>query len=268
MDHKHIRNCTIEIEKRLEWGPCEQWTNQDFELLVEEIFNKTGTNLSLTTLKRIWGKVDYQSNPSVATLNVLAQFLDYAHWRDFKNAYKQENTFEKNSRSTRSVWISKKYFNQKLVILLVVFLALSSVFFLIDRRQVFYQPNEVVFTSKKTAIGLPNTVIFEYDVSKVIADSFHIQQSWDQRRRVSISPVDTKHTSFYYYPGYFHAKLIANNEIIKEHEVFVESDGWIGMADRFPEPIYINDLLTVSEGLLLFSGRVKSVKSHDLFEKQ
>jgi hypothetical protein len=119
---------------------------------------------------------------------------------------------------------------------------------LIDRRQVFYQADEVVFKSMKATTGLPNTVIFEYDVSKVIADSFHIQQSWDQRRRVRISPLDKQHTSFYYYPGYFHAKLIANDEIIKEREVFVESDGWIGMAERFPEPIYLNDFLTFSEG--------------------
>ena len=250
MDTEHIRNCKAEIEKRLGWGSSVKWTNQDFELLVEDIFIKTGTNLSLTTLKRIWGKVDYQSNPSVATLNVLAQYLGYDHWRDFQNNYKTEDKKERKYHSNIFSKSNKRYFNQKIMAILVVLIALLSLYFLIDRRQVFYEPEEVVFQSKKVSIGLPNTVIFEYDISNVIADSFHIQQSWDQRRRVRISPNDTKHTSFYYFPGFFHAKLIANSEVIKEHEVFVESDGWAGMIERFPEPIYINDLLTVADGYL------------------
>jgi hypothetical protein len=115
--------------------------------------------------------------------------------------------------------------------------------FLIDRRQVFFNADEVSFSSRIVSSGLPNSVIFDYDVSKVIADSFHIQQSWDSRRRVRVSPDDRQHTSFYYYPGYFHAKLIANDQVIKEHDVFVESNGWIGMIERFPEPVYITDYI-------------------------
>jgi hypothetical protein len=128
--------------------------------------------------------------------------------------------------------------------------SISSLFFFIDQRIVFYNAEELFFESKKVTSGVPNTVIFVYDISKVIADSFHIQQSWDYRRRVKISAQSTNHTSFYYYPGYFHAKLIANSEVIKEHEVFVESDGWIGLIERFPDPIYVNDLLTVADGYL------------------
>lgn len=250
MEDQHIRICKKEIEKRLDWGPCDQWTNQDFELLVEEIFIKTNTNLSLTTLKRIWGKVDYQSNPSGATLNVLAQYLGFAHWRDFQKNHSTTDKAERNISIKRPIRPLNRFFNRKTVVALVVIISLSSVFFFIDQRQVFYKAEEVVFKSKMVSSGLPNTVIFEYDISKVIADSFHIQQSWDRRRRVKISPQDTKHTAFYYYPGYFHAKLIANSEIIKEHEVLVESNGWIGMIERFPEPIYINDLLTTGAGYL------------------
>lgn len=250
MEDQHILVCKKEIEKRLDWGPGDQWTNQDFELLVVEIFVKTKINVSLTTLKRIWGKVDYQSKPSVATLNVLAQYLGYAHWRDFQVHHKAVPRDERKKQFLPSTKPGRKYFNRKIVVVLVVIMALSSLYFFIDQRQVFYKVDEVVFKSERVSTGLPNTVVFEYEVSKVIADSFHIQQSWDYRRRVKISPHNMTHTSFYYYPGYFHAKLIANSEVIKEHEVFVESDGWICMIERFPEPIYINDLLTTSNGYL------------------
>ncbi|MCG8310591.1 MAG: hypothetical protein MI975_24590 [Cytophagales bacterium] len=263
MDHSDIKNCLAEIEQKLDWGSPESWKNQDFELLSEEIFTKTGTNLSVTTLKRIWGKVDYQSRPSASTLNVLARFLDYKHWRDFQNSY--ERTSEKTN-----LWSIKGLFHQKMLVVIVVLIAFLSLFFLIDRRQVFFKSDEVVFNSRKVSDGLPNTVIFDYDVSKVIADSFFIQQSWDRRRRVRISPKETQHTSFYYYPGYFHAKLAANDQVIKEHEVLVESNGWTGMIERFPEPIYIENMMTTSGGILTadfsnYSNKEKHFQDKDFW---
>jgi len=151
---------------------------------------------------------------------------------------------------------------RKTAFVLVVIIALSSLFFFIDRREVFFRPEEVSFSSKIVAKGLPNTVIFNYDVSEVIADSFFIQQSWDGRRRVRISPNETEHTSFYYEPGYFHAKLIANDQVIKEHEVFVESDGWAAMIERFPEPIYINEYLVRQENLAVDLANFEQQQQH------
>ena len=150
MDHFDIKNCLAKIEQKLDWGSPESWKNQDFELLSEEIFTKTGTNLSVTTLKRIWGKVDYQSRPSASTLNVLARFLDYKHWRDFQNSY--ERTSEKTN-----LWSIKGLFHQKMLVVIVVLIAFLSLFFLIDRRQVFFKSDEVVFNSRKVSDGLPNT---------------------------------------------------------------------------------------------------------------
>ena len=250
MSGTQIRNCLNEIESRLSWGSSDRWSNQDFELLSDEIYNKTTVKLSITTLKRIWGKVEYHSSPSTSTLNVLAQYLDYRHWRDYQNKTKLADSEEEKVLHSNKL-LSKFQFGQKAIVALIVVLALSSLFFLIDRRQVYYKPEEVVFKSRKVASGLPNTVVFDYDVSKVVADSFYIQQSWDVRRRVRISPLDSQHTSFYYYPGYFHAKLIANDQIIKQHEVYVKSDGWVGMIERFPEPIYINELLVQEDGALV-----------------
>ena len=263
MAKDHIQICKNEIEKSLKWGPANDWTNHDFEQLVEEIFAKTGANVSITTLKRVWGKVDYQSKPSISTLNVLAQYLGYAHWRDFQINFNTSSTPEKPARSYKISSSLRRIFNRKVIVIFIVLLATSSLYFLIDRRQVFYKSEDVIFKSEIVTAGLPNTVVFEYDVSKVIADSFHIQQSWDRRRRVRISPLDFTHTSFYYYPGYFHAKLFANSEIIKEHEVFVESNGWMGIVERFPEPMFINNLLTNTEGHLdIDVSRLLSEQDH------
>ena len=41
--------------------------------------------LSHVTLKRVWGKVKYESLPSTHTLDTLVQYLGYESWRDFRS---------------------------------------------------------------------------------------------------------------------------------------------------------------------------------------
>src|SRR5476651_112279 len=67
------------------WGDSDDWTNQDFVILSEKIQERTGVALSHVTLKRVWGKVKYDSLPNTHTLNTLVQFLGYENWRDFKS---------------------------------------------------------------------------------------------------------------------------------------------------------------------------------------
>lgn len=48
-----------------------------------------------------------------------------------------------------------------------------------------------------------------------------------------------EYTSTYYYPGYYRAKLILDDSIVKEHDVFIETDGWIGIIEKNPVPYYL-----------------------------
>src|SRR5579863_4219167 len=82
--------CRGLIEKSLNWGDSGIWGNDDFERLSEKIFEKTRVQLSISTLKRIWGKVRYENFPTTATLNALAGFLGYESWREFRQ--KNDNT--------------------------------------------------------------------------------------------------------------------------------------------------------------------------------
>ncbi|HEY1056610.1 MAG TPA: hypothetical protein VGE24_15795, partial [Emticicia sp.] len=89
-----MAHCKKLIEEKLGWGNSEKWTNQDFEDLSQRIFEATAITLSPTTLKRIWGKVKYDSAPTVTTLNTLAQFIGFEHWRAFR-----QNHFPKNGHT-------------------------------------------------------------------------------------------------------------------------------------------------------------------------
>jgi hypothetical protein len=78
-----IRQVKKLFEEKTGWGDSGQWSNQDFLQLSEMIRDQTGVTISHVTLKRIWGKVRYESLPNTHTLNTLVQFVGYDSWRDF-----------------------------------------------------------------------------------------------------------------------------------------------------------------------------------------
>ncbi|HVS96461.1 MAG TPA: hypothetical protein VHE54_08235 [Puia sp.] len=78
-----IRQVKRLFEEKTGWGDSEQWNNQDFLQLSEMIRDQTGVTISHVTLKRIWGKVRYESLPNTHTLNTLVQFVGYDSWREF-----------------------------------------------------------------------------------------------------------------------------------------------------------------------------------------
>ncbi len=79
-----LQACCALIERKLGWGPSDDWQNQDFETLGTRIFEETQVVLSVSTLKRVWGKVKYDSLPSLTTLNTLAVFAGFESWREFR----------------------------------------------------------------------------------------------------------------------------------------------------------------------------------------
>lgn len=66
----------------------------DFQLLIQQIWNKQHTVLSLSTIKRIWGYVESNGAPRLSTLNTLAQFLDYTDWHTYLVTLEQQGGIE------------------------------------------------------------------------------------------------------------------------------------------------------------------------------
>ena len=61
----------------------------DFQWLIQQIWNKQHTILSLSTIKRLWGYVPSNGVPRLSTLNTLSQFLGYANWNAYLAALEQ-----------------------------------------------------------------------------------------------------------------------------------------------------------------------------------
>lgn len=60
-------------------------TPTNFDELSLHIKKSTGRSVSVSTLKRIWGYVDYPHSPSREILSILSAYAGYRDWNDFIN---------------------------------------------------------------------------------------------------------------------------------------------------------------------------------------
>ena len=258
----YINSWRTLAEGELGWGDSAEWSDQDFERLSARIFEKTGTMLSITTLKRLWGRVKYDSSPNAATLNVMAKFIGFDDWRGFKKHINEEQpsvtVIAPDVKSRKKTYLPLIL----TAILIVVILGVTI------SRSIKPKPTEkirtnaaVKFESEKVADGLPNSVVFNYDASGLGVDSVTLQQSWDPSRNEKISAHGNEHTSIYYYPGYFTAKLIVNGRVKKESPVFIKTKGWAGIIDKYPTPTYLSAADMHLAGALGITGKTLAQKT-------
>ena len=66
----------------------------DFQLLIQQIWEKNHAVLSLSTIKRLWGYVESNGAPRLSTLNTLAKFLAFTDWNAYLVALEQRGGTE------------------------------------------------------------------------------------------------------------------------------------------------------------------------------
>ncbi len=256
-DEQFIEKAKTRIESRMGWGHSEQWTNQDFLALSEKIREETGVTLSHVTLKRIWGKVKYDSLPNPHTLDTLARFAGYENWRDLRS--KNGNGAAMIAEPAKPIPASRRGL---LLTLIALSLVVALILIIASRPKKTQRmapadlnPADYSFSSKKAvSIGIPNSVIFDYDATHAPGDSVIIQQSWDKNLRSKVSKYQHQHTSIYYYPDFYYAKLIVNGQIIKQHELFIRTEGWLPLVVQSPVPVYFKKEDAISGGIMGLSS--------------
>ena len=250
-EKEYIEECKRLIEEKFHFiqGPAPDKNRngslrqRDLEYLADSIEEHSGIKLSLSTLKRLWKK-DYDQTPHPSTLDALISILGYKSWQDFKLSHdpSHEIAVAPQIRKTRRI-VSRWA-------ILPVLLASAAIMWLIAFRSgkgdkikpIIRGPIE--FTGNKTVSqGVPNTVIFNYDLSHVEADSFFFQQSWNNMEKVRIDPKGHSYSNIYYYPGFHKAKLIANDSILKRFRVHITTDGWLPVisyrSNGDNRPVYV-----------------------------
>jgi hypothetical protein len=241
--------CLLEIERSVGWGPASDWSNEDFENLSDKVFEKTGTRLSLSTMRRIWGRIRYDGFPNSATLNALAAFAGYTDWRSFCTQHATKENITENHDDVPAApeiyeAIPKKSPARGIKRWAAISLLTGAIVLLAYQYnrnpKINYNAN-YVFSARKVTDDLPNSVVFTYDARAAAGAKVMIQQSWDTSRREYVDAKGTKHTSIYYYPGYFRAKLMINDKVVRQTPVYIQTKGWKAIAQREPLPVYFNN---------------------------
>lgn len=84
LDKKCLQVLAQLIEQRLGWGAIQDWTQKDFQALSDQISSQVNDYVSVTTLKRAFGRVNYEGLPQQGTLNALAKYIGYTNWSSFR----------------------------------------------------------------------------------------------------------------------------------------------------------------------------------------
>ncbi|GAB2792323.1 hypothetical protein GCM10027275_41540 [Rhabdobacter roseus] len=252
-----LARCRQQIETKLGWGDSQGWSTQDFDRLSEEIAAHTGVALSVTTLKRVWGRVRYSSAPTQTTLNALAVFAGYESWRAWQQVPPEPPMgVEVPSAPVGRPTVSPTRRRRPWLLAVGVGAALVMVvlFFQNHTASRVLSPDDFAFSSEPVTQGIPNSVLFRYDATASPTDSVFIQQSWDPTRRQQVPKNGHEHTSVYYLPGYFRAKLVVGGQIVREHDLFIPSDGWVVVAEQEPVPVYFKSSEVIRDGALSVSA--------------
>lgn len=253
--------CKQKIETIINIGNSANWTQQDYEHLSELIYEKTNVQLSISTLKRLWV---YRTDaiPNISTLDTLSRFLNYRDWYDFKNKNiigSKNNILPVHWKATRSFKLNRKVSVYTALALIVIVTGII----LTANRFSPINPNDVVFELKKNiSSGLPNTVVFHYNISKTGFNKAFIQQDWDVRKRVKVLAANNYYSCIYYYPGYYDAKIVVDNKIIKTTPLLINTDGWLSLVGtkKYQEtPMYIDKKILENQNLHISPKQIKTL---------
>lgn len=220
------------IQKKFMLGNEEGKLKQrELEYIGNLIEEKSKVKLSISTLKRLW-KNDLTQLPHPSTLDALVSILDFKDWQEFKaHQASHLKTPDVLSRQT----IRNKRIRPLPVVVSLIVTILIAAFFILQgfnkKEKGVVVSGNVLFSADKTITsGVPNTVMFHYDLSGVEADSFFIQQSWNPRDKVRIDPKKNYYSAIYYTPGFHFARVMANDSILKFENVHIKTEGWLPLV--------------------------------------
>ena len=250
-EHHYIDLCMQQVTMLFFPTKAKQELKQrDLQYIIQQIEDKSGTRISLSTIKRLFQN-NFQNSPHPATLNALASVLDFADWQAFKRAQTISNgvDYDRKDLPKSSWWRSAVLALVGVAVILLVIWSFAFGSAQDADTAALYINDEIEFSVKQTVdLGVPNSVIFSYDLKDSRADSFFIQRSWNPANKTAIDPNGHHFADVYYSPGFHWAKLMANEHQIAAQRVHVKTDGWFASVkynrqDRKPIFLDQNDLI-------------------------
>ncbi len=211
-----IRCC----ENRFGHSEAALWTHRDFSMLNLEILKDTGTNISVNTLKRIFGKLSVDENyiPQQATMEALQKFGGYTH-----TAISQSVQEESVPNTVSPKIKPRKLFPWFMATIVIVIIGLGA-------WNLFNQPATLTgqIVLKKTEGILPSTAIFELKLPDT-TDSLFVDFG-DKSPLININKEQKLITHNYIFSGVFKVSLLVRQTVLAQTRISISSDKWIGLS--------------------------------------
>ena len=162
----------------------------------------------------------HEGSPSISTKNALAVLVGYQNWKDFVMQHSRQN-------------VSSRFKGKKLLLslfILTLFLLIGMLLFtrLFDIQKYTSKTidtSNVNFSVREKSGEVPFSVIFDYDVSEIDADSVWIRHGWNPK---DVLDKDKKvRTILHFIPNYYCPELIADGQKIAEACYHATTPGWI-----------------------------------------
>lgn len=221
------------MEQLLNKGPSKEWQTKDFEEISQFIFKKSSFTISVSTLKRLWGRMKYQYIPSEDTLDILAITLNYSSWNSYVS-YNQDQineflhtTKEKDLITYRNYYRKKKvrstlmpntYIRWSFLSLII----LAPILYLIFIHTSQQQPAKIIRSIEDSAGIVPFT-------TKIYYDNNH----YNKRTYIKISghPYELKKSKDFHHtrvlhPGFKIYNVYAGEEKVEQFSLLGLTRGW------------------------------------------
>lgn len=256
-EETYVKVIIREFNKKLSsWGNSDTWTNNQFKVLEDLIYDKSHIRIHANTLKRFFQ--EHTPNPQLSTRNALCIFLGYAGYNDFvmrkteqapqdggipaspavpsgqpeeiQTGEQRQEVLAGGMQPVKSETMTPartpKWIWAWLVALLVVVVAAFAWFGRGDEIEA--APDDVALSVSVDKGVSPLTVTMEYDVPESILPGTTIEVM-EANGDVVVSPLATakgKKYATFVYPGLGYVRLKQGDKVLKELPIESRRRGW------------------------------------------
>ena len=241
-----LQQCLQLVEEKTGWGPCADWTQNNFDRLSDHICEKSGISISSSTLRRLFSLLKNRSgeiHPQIATKNALSIYLGCSSWDEFVQLQRPARAVQLE-KVTHPTFMKVRGLRLGLLAFGIVLL-LCLVFLMFNRNAKHLSP--VIEFSAQTVHNNPYHVSFDYNVSPQLANALKIDFGDGNIQILQESARQIIH--HYRAPGIYSAKLFSRDSLISLVKVSTGTMGWtaaIAQHDTF----YTIDTTVVQNGSL------------------
>lgn len=212
-----------ELESKYNIGDRTTWTHQDFENLSAFIQKKSSISVSVSTLKRLYGKIATNSTPRHSSLDAICIYLGYKNWYDYQQKKKSAAPIKKDKARKNN----KGKFSTALYLIIAISLLTGS-YFIID---IFDNPvkqnmnRKFIFETADTFGIVPYPIRLKVDIRNLKGGEFQITHP-EKDEAIVLKDKDSVLHFFFRKAGIHELSLLQEGKKLKTIKIYTVYDEW------------------------------------------